>query len=461
MARDPAPPLWRDGSKFLHPWLVVGIGLGTMVLGWLIGAVFSTAPPLLRLLLLFGGFFVAALGLSLRFRQGRWEMVERIETAAMLAVTGLGCLACYFGMGTWARNVAGEWELIDDWTSGRMFFGALFLASLLGVALVLLPSLGRRVLLSIVILYHFGGLATAVTVVDPPGSTGPWISRQLWTWVYRPYLSFLYLTNAYHFYSPDPGPPNLFWFAACYDDGSYTWIKLPERANSPIQMHYQRLLALPEHTFQPQPRLPYTNLEKQYLGWLPDDQRRRGTWEEIYYRRQVGSTKKFCLLQEEDGEMVERHLPIPLVFGVAENLQYREPHETSKRVLASVARRIYLNAPQDTPSGAHIRSVKLYRVTHQILTPQELAKGVNPLEKTKYWPVFLGEFDGQGRLVDSLDPFLYWYLPIAYVSKDFPGDAPGVPIIHLGEQAGPDKMLLDCMEMHAAGQVRKKEGKKQ
>src|SRR5262249_50870223 len=117
MARDPLPPLLREGSRFLHPWLVVGVGVATMVLGWLIGAVFSTAPPLLRLLLLFAGFFVAALGLGLRFRQGAWELVERVETAAMLAVTGLGCLACYFGMATWARDDAGQWELIDDWTS--------------------------------------------------------------------------------------------------------------------------------------------------------------------------------------------------------------------------------------------------------------------------------------------------------------------------------------------------------
>ena len=42
--------------------------------------------------------------------------------------------------------------------------------------------------------------------------------------VYRPYLNLLYMTNAYHFYSPDPGTSSVMWFAVYYDDGTFDWI---------------------------------------------------------------------------------------------------------------------------------------------------------------------------------------------------------------------------------------------
>jgi hypothetical protein len=417
--------------------------------GWLVGRGFDGVHPLPRLLLLFGGLFTAAGGLLARFREQRWELIERIETAAMVATTGLACLLGYLGMDS-------------DWASGRMLFGALFIASLLAVALVLLPPVGRRVLLSLVLLYHFGGMAVAVTQVDPPGSTGPWVSRQLWIKVYRPYLSFLYLTNAYHFYSPDPGPASLFWFAVCYDDGSYTWVKLPERSNSPIHMHYQRLLAMPEHTFTQMPRLPFNQVEMDYLkeqgkerGVLTEQQKRRGPWEVILTRRRLGSTRDYILIEEEDGKKVQRHLPIPLVSGMAENWQYREPTEDSRRLIGKAAQRILWRAPPADNPSAKVRSVKVYRVTHLILTPSELAKGVDPLEKTKYLPFFLGEYDGKGNLVDSFDPFLYWFLPITYVPRDFPGNNSGPPVIALNDKKEKDNFLLDCLEMHAAGPVRK------
>jgi hypothetical protein len=341
-----------------------------------------------------------------------------------------------------------------EWESGRVLFGALFLAALGGVVLVLLPVLARKLVLSLFVLFHFGGMVTAVTYVDPPGGTGPWLSKQLWSKVYNPYLTFLYLTNAYHFYSPDPGPPALFWFAVCYDDGSYTWVKLPERANSPHGMHYQRMLALPEHSFSAMPRLPFTRAECAAYNITPS---RNSTWEDILLRRELGSTFKYPLITEEDGKTIERQLPIPTVLGVADNVQYREPQETSKRLIASVARRIFWTAPPAPREGVKIRSVKVYRVVHQLLTPLELSQGKSPLEKSKHWPIFYGEFDEHGRLKDSLEPFLYWYLPIAYVPKDYPESAPrgvmSAPAIRIDSPATKDTMLLDCLEMHAAGKV--------
>ncbi len=534
MARDPVSAPSRGDPLYLRPWLLIGAGLAVMALGWLLGAAWPGAPALLRLLLLFAGLAVVAFGVIVRFRQQQWAPIERIETAAMLAAAGLGCLAGYYGMGSW-QEIDGKWSLVDDWGSGRLLFGALFIVALLGVVLVLLPPIGRRLVLSLFVLYHFGGMAVAVTQVDPPNNTGPWVSKQLWVHLYRPYLSFLYLTNAYHFYSPDPGPASLFWFAATYEyerprykitEGTlaalrsarvpdpvfkkleaykdreferadfektlaaalgkddvmryqdlvlyhaeetgrtYRWIKLPDRSTSPVYMHYQRLLALPEHTFSPNNRLPYTRVELDLLRERKQDlgsQAIRGSWEDIVLRRQVGSTRNYIYLTEEDGKTVQRHLPIPMVLGVADNNQYREPHDVSKKLIGTVARRIFLTAPQSLPDGTILKSVKVYRVTHSILTPHELARGINPLQKTKYWPFFMGEFDRDGNLVDSLDPFLYWYLPISYVPNTYPDHAAApttYPIIAVAEQPEKETFLLDCLEMHAAGPVRVKKKEK-
>ena len=133
---------------------------------------------------------------------------------------------------------------------------AVFLLALVGAILVLMPSLPRRIAISLLVLFHLAGIVTAVTVVDPPNNRAPWISRQLMARVYRPYLSFVYMTNAYHFYSPEPGTPSVFKFCVYYSDGKYAWLQVPNKADSPIGMHYQRMLGLPEHSFNPESRCP-------------------------------------------------------------------------------------------------------------------------------------------------------------------------------------------------------------
>jgi hypothetical protein len=297
------------------------------------------------------------------------------------------------------------------------------------------------------------------------------VSKQLWIKVYRPYLSFLYLTNAYHFYSPNPGPPTLLWFAVQYSDGSYVWVKLPNRENSPIGMHYQRMLALPEHSFQPMPRLPLVAAE---LALVEDEETKReyaesGTWEEIYHRREIGST---WLYHPPPEAPTRKALPIPMVMDMDAMTQYRQPTTASRRVISSVAKRIlWHHAPKR--EGTRAVSVKMYRLVHNILSPAELAKGISPLAKTKHMPYFLGEFDLEGRLKDPRDPFLYWYLPMVAVSADYPhhgltirptvpaiaANIPTIPAVAVNLPEPKDGFLLDCLEMHAAGRVTKVEKK--
>jgi len=451
MARDPAASE-RPFFLALHPWVLILAGLGMTLVSYLVGAAVSEGAGVIRVGLDLLGVAVACTGVGSRLREGRWLFQDRIETAAMISFTGLTALAGAFGMQS-------------DWDSGRMLFGAVCILSLGGVAAVLLPPVGRKIFLSLVLLFHFGGIVTAVTSVDPPNSTGPWVSKQLWARVYRPYLSFLYLSNAYHFYSPDPGPPALLWFSVQYEDGSRTWVRLPERSSSPVSMHYQRLLALPEHTFSPMPRLPLNNSE---INLMRAEAQRtgqkfeappRGSWEEICQRRELGSTWSFPAEIEIGGKKEEKALPIPMVWGMADYLQYREPHDTSKMLVASVAKRMCLTAPSkvdDNGQEVKVRSVKMYRIVHQVITPAELAKGGDPLDKTRHWAYFLGEFNGEGKLLNQMEPFLYWYVPIQNVPKSYAQQSHlRAPTVAFGMAATKDTFVLDGLEMHAAGPVKK------
>jgi len=80
----------------------------------------------------------------------------------------------------------------------------------------------------------------------------------------------------------------------------------------------------------------------------------------------------------------------------------------------------------------------------------------------------LGEFNGEGKLLNPMDPFLYWYVPIQNVGGWWTSDgirhssrtyldAPHnfAPTIVFGVAQSKDTFLLDGLEMHAAGPVKK------
>jgi hypothetical protein len=399
-------------------------GLGLAILGLIVMA--ATEWTALRVLLIGAGVLTAGAAVARRLQSAGQELEERVESAALLALAAFVALLAYLGMD-------------KDWDSGQMFLGALVAVALGGSALVVLPSLIRRAVLSLLLVVHFGGMLTAVTAVDPPRSQAPWVSMQLWARLYRPYLGFMYLANAYHFYSPDPGPPTLVWFHVRYADDSYRWVKIPTREESPVGMHYQRMLALTESTNSPLPGAP----TQEMLNMLRDQGQviERDSWEEILHRRQLGAT---IPLFGPD--------PIQIVPDLPMDVQYREPQDLAKVLIASYARHVALTYPH--PEGkpsVNVTSVKVYRVTHNIISPAELGKGLSPLELHRYWPYFQGEFDPSGKLLNPRDPFLYWYLPIAYVPPNYPAPGTGirasVPPPRDWQQKG--WRLLNCLEIHA------------
>jgi hypothetical protein len=319
------------------------------------------------LVLMLGGLAVVAVAVQRRLRQGGEAWQVRVESAALVGVAGISALLVRIGF--------------TPWDSGRYFFNALTGVALAGSVLLLMPRLARRLVLSFLVLFHFGGILTAVTAVAPPNQPAPWLSQQLWTRVYRPYLGFMYLTNAYHFYSPDPGPPSLLWFRIQYTDGTARWFKLPARGEDPIALHYQRFLALAESTNSPVQHVPFTQDNP------------------IYQRRWYGG--------------LAHSPPIPLPTDVSADQQYVEPSELAKKLISSYARHVARSERKP------VQSVRVYRITHAIIQPAQLAAGYGPLAETFYVPYYLGKFDPDGKLTDQEDPFLYWYMPIAYVPWNY------------------------------------------
>jgi hypothetical protein len=100
------------------------------------------------------------------------------------------------------------------WDSIGLLLGVMSGVAGAAAILVQLPRAGRRTVVSAGILFHFGGILSAV-ITDGPS---PRIAKQLSVRVCRPYLDFLYLWDSYHYFAPEPGPEQLLWFRVAYTD---------------------------------------------------------------------------------------------------------------------------------------------------------------------------------------------------------------------------------------------------
>jgi hypothetical protein len=327
----------------------------------------------LRVILLGVGLLVCGVAVYRRLRTCTWQLEARVETAALLAVAGVGGLIAYQA-------------LSRSWDSGYLFLTAVVAVSLAAAFLVLLPTPARKAVLSVWVVYHFLGILVATTNQDPSNTRAPYVSNKLWEFAYRPYLGFLYMNNAYHFYSPDPGPPDLLWFRVQYADGKIRWVNMPERDKSPVPLHYTRLIAMGNSISAAVPINMKDNKEM--------ENRKR---------------------DRVRGGMIKGIAPLPEVAPL--QLHYQEPNFLGKLYIASYARHIMYAYPHpDGEPAVGVESVKVYHVVHDMLTPAQFVKGESPLNLTLYRPYFFGEFKPDGSFTEdgARDPFLYWLLPIIY-----------------------------------------------
>jgi hypothetical protein len=266
----------------------------------------------------------------------------------------------------------------------------------LGAVVVCLPIVLRKVVVSAFIIFHGLAVISAATSVPPT----PWICLMAWSHVFLPYLEATYFTNAYHFYSPQPGPATLLWFYVRYDDGTGRWYKIPNREENALTIEYQRRLSITEYAQQGmEPLAPPPAIREER-------------------RLRAGQL---------DG--------IPVHAILADSEQYRVPNLYSKKTLASYARRVAHSVPHPTDSTRKPVSVKIYRLFHNFLNALESAAGRDPLDKAFYLPYFMGEYSPDGTLVDPDEPYLYWVIP----SVDLRRQAEGID----------DDYVLEMVERHA------------
>jgi hypothetical protein len=329
----------------------------------------------------------AGLGVVMRVLAVRNGSGNTNAAAVLYAAAGLGLLAMF----------AQE----PEWDSATLLLRVAISLCLLGGFLVALPQLIRRILVTAFFVYHFVGISMAATALpiqrQPPG----WINLELYERVYRHYLHFMYLTNAYHYYSPDPGPPQLLYFcieyAPCerYPKGAHSWISIPKREDFRTRLEYQRRLGVTESTNDTTGFVPIPLQGVLYR----------------YHNTQCYKVPGREALIIDDLELA--HL------GLTPGTMILKPSAYSQTMLRTYARYVATHYPLvddngDPVPGGKVSSVKVYKVTHNILSQAEFEKGKDPLDPDKYFPVFEGEFDPDGNLLPN-DGFLYTPLPRKWV----------------------------------------------
>jgi hypothetical protein len=211
------------------------------------------------------------------------------------------------------------------------------------------------------------------------------------------------LTNAYHFYSPDPGPATLLWFYVKFEDGTGEWYRLAEKKDFSTRQEYQRMLAITETTNGVTNQLPLENV------W---DQK-------IMARKTAGNFNK-------------EQIPISREFPLGS--QYREPNIQSRDMTASYAQYVANHYHSQDKPDLRVKTVKVYRVIHIIVEGPKLAEGIDPWDPTLYLPYYHGEFDREGHIVDPRSPFLYWLIHTEQKAK------PETPARYYGKRP-PSKYL--------------------
>jgi hypothetical protein len=382
MPKDPVTASDADWP-LTNPYPALAVGLVMASIAWLWHLLLGNVGTPLRVLLIIAAVVSAGTGVHIRFRDLGRALEERLRSAGVLALAALVAFLA-------------DLALNDEWDMAGLPLHVLIAVALAGAICIQFPPQARRAVVSLLALVHFGGILTAVTMLPPPAGQGTWWANQLWVRFYRPYLQFFYLNNAYHFYSPEPGPAELLWFRVEYADGSGQWVKVPDRNEYQPNLISRRWGSLPVSASQFMPSPPV----------FPP---------ELVERRREAGTK--------------HQPPIPLPEGEL-NQQYRQPTPESQLLLGSYACYVARTHPHPRDSNQVVTGVKIYQVEYSYPTQEDIAEGIDFYEPTLYRAYYQGEYDTNGRLKPSSfqmefqqegdmvrtnttqDPFLHWWIPI-------------------------------------------------
>lgn len=376
--------------------------------GWHPGATFlvaiSTVPT----------FFCAARMTLLRTSErGPLEVDEE---------KGLACLfaAGVCGVGSFALDIR---ELPTDWDTVRMLLRVAAGVSLVASGLVVVSMRVRRLALSLLFVLHFSAICTACLAAPP----SPWIVQQAWVRLFRPYLEFMYLNNAYHFYAPEPGPSSYLWFRVIYTTPEKKefglWYKVPRlddqgRIDHPLALEYQRFIAMTD-SINPNETPPpdrVFNTKEQEWDWHPFWKNRlelvpTPPGEKVRDKKRVGVEQS-------------KHPEIPLRPNMLPTQQVYIPTDASRRMVASCARfvaRKFEKHPEHP--DWELKSVKVYRVVHFIPSVQWFQNQIPPTDPELYLPYYVGNYDSRGVIIEDLDPYRFWLIPVIRDDQNNP-DSP-------------------------------------
>jgi hypothetical protein len=335
---------------------------------------------------------------------------------------------------------------------------------------------------SLLVAGHFFAILSTVLAVPPAGRAQPWLAMQALSTV-EPYLQFVYLRNAYHFYAPEPGPASLVWFRVEYADNSARWIYLPERKNphhapDPLAQEYTRRLSIANAASDSEatPLLDNTVRQLRLTAGL----------------LQRGKTIHLRELRSSDGELLgERVVPestfqeekslgrtntvdLSLPDGIEfhpelpVDAQYAVPNRAARENIEDFVRHVAKFYPSLVNPDLPVRGVKVYKVVHIMLEPAALAHvdedtGVpdnDPSDRRTYRPYYMGDYTPDGKLKNGNDPFLYWLIPI--FTKPVGGT--NAPAAAQGEAtagwSGSRAVLRDCLRYHGALPTKDQGGEK-
>lgn len=371
---DAVPPIAPESVRTTG---VVGLALvgGAAVLG-LTASAWQDVPSAIqtaRLFLVLIGIITVGAAISMRFELW-WAWAMGAAAAAL----------------SWAGLPA-------HWDSYRLVSIVLTCVALLGTVICLLPREWRLGTASAIVLFHFTGIFMATTSPPTDPLPSPWITVQAFGRIYNPYLQFIYQRNAYHFYSPNPGPASVLAFlikteigtdAAGIKQYKTEWVVIPKRpadVRDPLGLSYYRRLALTEQLARGSP------------GVVVPDQ----------FEKMEMTTRRAAKQAE-----------IPFHPIEPSGYQYKLPNpDVARYILPSYASHVILEHTPNKEVAAKT-TVKVYRLEHRTLpvegyaSPMPNGQYPSPYHPGTYRPYFLGEYDARGTLVNPQEELLYWLLPI-------------------------------------------------
>jgi hypothetical protein len=360
-------------APVVPPAYVFSAGLGLTALGWL-GSTMTGGFLPWSVILVVLGLLLVGFGLASRMAAPADAIPAPYVTPAWWLLAA-------------GASFVGALALEGPADSMSALLNLATLAAVFVAILTAVPRSYRLAGISLLIGWHFFAIYTATQIIPPPSGNPSWLFSQVWTRVTRPYLQIVHLNNAYHFYAPEPGPVSILWFRVRFADGTVVWERLPNHPKVSNHVQRRRMAGIASTLAQSVPAQP---------------------------------TEEQIRLRDEAAERYDPPLP-PRPQGMALDLQYRDPGPLGKMLIESLARYFARATPHPGGGNVPVIAVKIYRGECSNPPVEHFQAGRDPLDPTLFRAWYLGEYDPQGKLVESSNrDMLYWMLPIIRVRDDVP-----------------------------------------